>query len=187
MDDLRALEIAYVEAYRSAARVLVETASKDDRHYLHFPIVFLYRHHTELIIKHIIGLFLYLLAREPTEDERRHLDDHRLDALWSDLKLQVKELNKLESFGSFPALEEPAVDNYIAQLTAFDRASFNFRYPASKKGMSTLPKDFKHFNLRHFAKLMERLAHHLEKLAEATLVLVDAMDEAEGPYGYEAD
>jgi hypothetical protein len=93
----------------------------------------------------------------------------------------------LEDFAPLPALEEAAVDNYIAQLIAFDRTSFSFRYPASKKGMSTLPKDFKDFNLRHFAQLMERLAHHLEEIDDATLDVVDAMDEAESPYGYDAD
>jgi hypothetical protein len=88
-DDLRALEIGYAHAYRSAAQVLVETASKDRRHYLDFPIVFLYRHHTELVIKNIIRRLLYLLGRDPTQDEQNHLGEHRLDALWSDLKLQI--------------------------------------------------------------------------------------------------
>lgn len=187
VDDLGALELGYAAAYRSAAQVLVDAALNRQRHYLDFPVVFLYRHHAELVLKNIIKRLLHLLDRGLTEDERSHLGEHRLDALWTDLKLQVKEFNELDGFSSLPALEEAAVDSYIAQLTKFDQASFNFRYPASKKGVSTIPKDFEHFNLRHFAELMERLAHHLEKMDDETLDLVDALDEPEGPYGYEAD
>jgi hypothetical protein len=48
--------IGYVYGYKKAADILVEYIkdTKTNQDYLVYPIVFLYRHHLELIIKEII-------------------------------------------------------------------------------------------------------------------------------------
>jgi len=182
---LGAYDLAYADAYLTAARVLVDHVEKVRKDNLVYPIVFLYRHHIELVLKNIIGRAPYLLDRPLTEAEKQHLGDHRLDLLWQDLKPLFGNFCKLAGWGEFSAAEEAAIDSYIGQLTALDRRSLSFRYARSTKGTPTLGKDFDCFNLHHFTQMMERLTHYLDELDKASLDLEDTKREMEGEYGYD--
>ncbi len=59
---------------------MCETGSDQD--FLVYPIVYLYRHHVELILKAIVGIAAALLDRELTEADRKALGGHALGRLW---------------------------------------------------------------------------------------------------------
>ncbi|EFH8745037.1 hypothetical protein GF050_17545 [Escherichia coli] len=60
---------AYTEGYRRAADILINHIDESgrDQDFLVYPVLFLYRHHLELLIKQIIGLAL-ALAEDPDKD-----------------------------------------------------------------------------------------------------------------------
>ena len=76
------------EGYLRGAQILVEAVGEKERDqdFLVYPIVFLYRHYIELLLKEVIKNAPYLIDRELTIAERNHLDSHRLDLLWNDFK-----------------------------------------------------------------------------------------------------
>jgi hypothetical protein len=80
--------LPYTEGYRRGADILVQHVvnQRRDQDFLVFPIIFLYRHHLELALKRIIRRSPRLLYRDLTQEEKSHLDKHRLDLLWQDLK-----------------------------------------------------------------------------------------------------
>lgn len=73
---------AYTEGYRRAADILIGhiDASGQDQDFLVYPVLFLYRHHIELLIKQIIGLAL-ALAEDPSKHQYKK-DNHNLNTLW---------------------------------------------------------------------------------------------------------
>ncbi|MCZ5484310.1 hypothetical protein O5584_24240 [Escherichia coli] len=73
---------AYTEGYRRAADILINHIDESgrDQDFLVYPVLFLYRHHLELLIKQIIGLAL-ALAEDPDKHQYKK-DDHNLNNLW---------------------------------------------------------------------------------------------------------
>jgi hypothetical protein len=177
--DIEAYDLGYANGYLSAARALVEHMKVRKGNFV-FPIIFLYRHHIELVLKNIIRRSPYLLGRPLTETEAKNLNNtHQLELLWKDLKPLFGEFCELAGWGTLPTAEEEAIDSYVKQITEFDR-DFASRYPRSKKDKPTLDKDFNQFDLLHFAEMMERLAYYLDGLDSASLDLVDTKREWEG-------
>ena len=62
-------EYAYREGYRRGAQLLVQAVGESarDQDFLVYPIVFLYRHHIELVLKRVIKQAPYLIERELTK------------------------------------------------------------------------------------------------------------------------
>ncbi|MEK7981452.1 hypothetical protein N5I81_028340 (plasmid) [Klebsiella michiganensis] len=73
---------AYTEGYRRAADILIKHIDESgrDQDFLVYPVLFLYRHHIELLIKQIVGLAL-VLSEEPDTDQYKK-DNHNLNTLW---------------------------------------------------------------------------------------------------------
>jgi len=84
------------EGYVRGAQILVRAVGEEERDqdFLVYPIVFLYRHYVELLLKEIIKRAPYLTDRELSEAEKRHLENHRLDLLWNDFKPLMKAYRK---------------------------------------------------------------------------------------------
>ena len=84
----------FVQGYRRGAQQLVQhvVETQSDQDFLVYPIIFLYRHHMELGLKRIIGRAAHLIERSLTAIEKKHLNAHRLDALWKDLKPMLGEI-----------------------------------------------------------------------------------------------
>ena len=177
-------DFGYQEGYRRGARLLVEhvLATQNDQDFLVYPIIFLYRHHIELTLKSIIRHTPYILDRSLTETEEQHLDRHRLDLLWQDLKPLFAAVCKAAGWKRLSTANEQGVDSHIRQLTALDPDSFSFRYMRSKKGELSLPAEMKRINLRHFAETVERLADYLQALDTAVSVLEERKMEMEAEY-----
>ncbi len=175
---------AYTEGYRRAALRLVEHVNNTgrDQDVLVCPIVFLYRHHIELVLKRIMVGANVILGRELNEVEKKHLGMHRLDLLWQDVKGVIAAFAEKMDWKQLPTEELDGVDDYIYQLVSIDPHSYSFRYATSKKGARSLPKNMKNINLRHFADLMERLASFLDGIDLSTRHVIEAEAELEAMY-----
>lgn len=147
------MNIGYVYGYKKAADILVEYIkhTQRDHDYLVYPIVFLYRHHLELIIKKIIkdgNQLLDILNKVPQH--------HKIKQLWDNCKTIVQ---KVWPEGSPDDLD--AVEQCLNQFNEIDQTSIGFRYPTDKQGNPTIP-EIKHINLRNLAEVMERISSFFE-------------------------
>lgn len=124
-------------------------------------IVFLYRHYIELLLKEIIRSAPYLIDRELTVAEKKHLEGHRLDLLWNDFKPLSVAITKVAGWSELPIEDIEGINDYICQISEIDPHLCSLRYAYSKKGAPSLPKGLTHINLRHFGELMDRLARYL--------------------------
>ncbi len=170
---------AYTVGYRCAAECLAEYALMHEREgmRLAYPIVFLYRHHIELALKRIIYSIPGVLKRELTELERRHLGEHRLDHLWSDLEPMFADICEAVNW-SKPEIDDlQGVSEYIRQLSEVDPDSMSFRYWKSKRNQPTLTPSLSSFNICHFSEMMGRLADFIEALDTATTAVGEMLDD----------
>jgi hypothetical protein len=92
----------------AGGRFLVEHVIEHERDqdYLVYPIIFLYRHHIELALKNIIRRSPYVIDRALTHSERKHLNTHRLDILWQDLKPMFAAVCKEAGWGKLDSADE---------------------------------------------------------------------------------
>jgi hypothetical protein len=179
---------AYKAGYRRGAEILVDYVCQNgrDQDFLVYPIIFLYRHHVELMLKRIIKRILYLIDARLTEDQKQHLERHRLDLLWRDLRMMLPRMCEAVGWEEIDAAHIKGVDEYIRQLSELDADSLSFRYSHSKKGKESLPRSLKNINLRHFGELMTRLANYLYGIDEAVSWLFETKAEMEAQWAIEA-
>lgn len=149
------MSIGYVYGYKKAADILVEYIkhTQRDQDYLVYPIVFLYRHHLEIIIKKLINDGNRLL--DIHEKVPQH---HKINHLWDNCKKIVKEV---WPDGSPDDLD--AVEQCLNQFNKIDQTSIGFRYPTDKRGNPTIP-GIKHINLRNLAEVMEKISSFFESV-----------------------
>ncbi|MDB5058175.1 MAG: hypothetical protein JWO59_1647 [Chloroflexi bacterium] len=168
-------QTAYSEGYRRGAQRLVQHVieTQSDQDFLVYPIIFLYRHHIELVLKRLIRRAPSLIGRPLTEDEENDLKRHRLDLLWQNLEPKLREVCQVAGWKSPNHEDFEGIGDYIRQLVKRDPESYSFRYAHSKRGAPSLPKRLKHVNLRHFAEMMERLAICLDGIDYATSHLLE--------------
>lgn len=163
-------EYAYSSGYRAAAFSLAqkvcETHKEQDK--LVYPIVYLYRHHVELVLKSITVIASALLDKELTEQELKALGRHQLNELWSNLKPMLNPICELVQETGFPIEEMEGIESYINQLHEHDPDGQRFRYATIKQGKkkskreASLREDLRHINIRVFANSMEQLAEYLD-------------------------
>jgi hypothetical protein len=162
-------QLAYTEGYRRGAQFLVEyvTAAHQDQDFLVYPIIFLYRHHIELVVKRLIGRAPYLIERPLTDLEKKHWRQPDLDLLWQDFKPMFATICKSAGWKIDPEAID-GIDDYIRQIVELDPDSYGFRYAHSAKADPSLPPHLQQINLCHFAGMMERLASYLDSIDAAT-------------------
>lgn len=173
-------EYAYREGYLRGAQVLVRKVAEErfDQDFLVYPIVFLYRHYLELVLKDIIKRAPYLIERELTTAEKEHLGKHRLDLLWNDFKPMASTIMEVAGWEALAPEDIEGIDDYIRQISEVDPSSYSLRYARSKKGDPSLPETLTHINLRHFGELMDRLAHYFWGLDAG----IDALEDMKHDY-----
>jgi hypothetical protein len=179
---------AYKAGYRRGAEILVDYVCQNsrDQDFLVYPIIFLYRHHVELVLKRIIRRVPYVIDSRLTAAQKQHLVNHRLDLLWRDLRAMLPAVCKGAGWDEIDGAHIEGIDDYIRQLSKLDADSFSFRYSHSKRGRPSLPRDLKNINLRHFGDLMSRLADYLYGMDEAVSWLVETKAEMEAESANEA-
>jgi hypothetical protein len=179
---------AYKAGYRRGAEVLIDYVCQNgrDQDFLVYPIIFLYRHHVELMLKRIIKSVPYLIDARLNDEQKQHLKKHRLDLLWGDLKAMLPAVCKAAGWEEIDDAHIEGIDDYIRQLSQMDADSFSFRYSHSKKGKQALPPNLKNIDLRHFGELMGRLANYLYGIDEAVSWLFETKAEMEAEWANEA-
>ncbi|SRR6266496_381131 len=141
----------YALAYREAADILVENF-KQRNYYSDMdacPIVFLYRHSTELYLKAIVlwGAGLVRLQSGEDIDTDKLFETHKFGDLLPAVKRIFKEAGWLDNEANgvkFGTLAE--IEGLILAFEQMDARSYAFRYPIDRKGNATLPEHF-HFNV----------------------------------------
>lgn len=124
---------AYTEGYRRAADILIGhiDASGRDQDFLVYPVLFLYRHHLELLIKQIIGLSL-ALAEEPDRHQYKK-DDHNLNNLWPLAQTLILEVDDSYRPSDFKIVKE-----VVKALHQADERATDFRYAQRNDGTRSL-------------------------------------------------
>lgn len=167
-------EVAFIEGYRLAADTLVEHVKETGRSqdFLVYPIVFLYRHYLELLLKQII-----VDGRELLDSKTGFPTHHRLSDLWNEAKGLTRRTWKTQD-----PPEMSKVDHVIAEFARLDPDGESFRYAFKKDGQSTLPP-IQHINLRHLADSLRGVSQLLEGVSAGIAVYLDNQREMTAYYG----
>lgn len=144
----------YATGYRTAAERLFDyiSANHRDQDTLVYPLVFLWRHHVELMLKSLIRNS-YRLLGQPS----KFPGVHGVLKLWQEFR---PLLERIEPNGDQEDLE--AVEGLIVQLAAIDKNSFVFRYPTTLDDQPSLPQDLTHINMENLHTCMVGLATFFE-------------------------
>ncbi|MGY5780308.1 hypothetical protein [Rhizobium sp. LEGMi135b] len=171
---------AYKAGFRRAAFQLTERMCEQpvDQDSVVYPIVYLYRHHVELMLKDIFRLAADLLEISISGSQEKHLGRHDLAQLWSMIRPMLDPVCKLVGSDPLPSADLEGIDAYMSQLNARDPRGESFRYARSRDTTRTLDADLVHINIRSFAIQMEKLAAYLDGLENWLAMLVDGRNES---------
>jgi hypothetical protein len=162
----------FAEGYKKAADILVANIKVNDGldvDYLVYPIAFLYRHHLELRLKHIINEGIQLLAKSDGFPEH-----HNLGGLWETAKQIINEVFQHE-----PSADEEFqhIDHIVGELCITDPKSDSFRYPVFKKGGKIKGgKTLSGLNLINVRHLAEEIEKAYEFLYNVSAYIEEAND-----------
>lgn len=158
---------AYTEGYRRAADILIRHIDESgrDQDFLVYPVVFLYRHHIELLIKQIIALALGL-ADEP-EKYAYKKDDHNLNSLWSVAQRLVMEVDD-----SYRPSDFRPVKGVVKELHLADQRATDFRYARKNDGTRSL-EGVRYINTRLFGEKMGAASDCLDGIDNSLRCLLD--------------
>lgn len=139
---------AYTEGYRRAADILIGHIDESgrDQDFLVYPILFLYRHHTELLIKQIIALALQL-TDEPDKYQYKK-DNHNLNTLWPLAQKLILEVDESYRLSDFKIVKE-----VVKELHKADERATDFRYARRNDGTRSL-EGIRYINTRRFGEKM---------------------------------
>lgn len=176
--------MAYQDGYRRAALHLVEYVcdAGQGQDFLVYPIIYLYRHHIELMLKSIINVACFLIDYKLTENDMDTLRHHDLARLWT---LTRPLLNQICELGGSPALppdDLEGIDSYILQLHKHDPDGQRFRYATRKAKRLPSLSQLTHINIRDFGIALEKLADYLDGIDMWFGDLVEAKIEFQAKY-----
>ncbi|NYA15555.1 hypothetical protein [Serratia fonticola] len=162
---------AYTEGYRQAAEILIShiDASGRDQDFLVYPVLFLYRHHIELLIKQIIGLALQL-ADEPDKYQYKK-DNHNLNTLWPLAQKLILEVDECYRPSDFKIVKE-----VVKELHHADERATDFRYARRNDGTRSL-EGIHYINTRRFGEKMGRVSDLLDAIDNGLQYLLDCKAE----------
>lgn len=176
---------ACARGYRIAAQLAVEHIREKglDQDFLIYPILFLYRHHVELLLKKLIltadesGVRIITGAQELSEPARKQLARgrraHNLQWLWQKLHPVRRALEK----HGLPREDIRGISHYIQQLNEVDPDSTSSRYTnalaKTKARLQRVQQNGHGAGIQNFAEAMERLANYLEGLDSYLHEMID--------------
>jgi hypothetical protein len=169
------VEHAYKAGFREASSQLVEHMCKEpsNQDYLVYPIVYLYRHHIEMVLKDIFRLSVDLLEKPMSNRQEKKLKAHNLSQLWDMIRPNLAPICDLAGEAALPLEDLNGIDAYMNQLNAHDPGGQSFRYARQQDMTRTLDVDLVHINIRSFAIHMEKLADYLDGLEGWLQILAD--------------
>ena len=154
----------YADGYREGAERVFQSwrGLSDDS--LVFPIVFLYRHYTELRIKELLLAVSTLLGIDLPKDWNKK---HKIDELWRHLKPLLKQASPSE-----PSRDFDNVERMILEIAHRDSIATEFRYPEDKDGKRCLA-DLERLDVENFITAMRQLSAFLDGASMAISVELD--------------
>lgn len=162
---------AYTEGYRRAADILINHIDESgrDQDFLVYPVLFLYRHHLELLIKQIIGLAL-ALAEDPDKHQYKK-DDHNLNNLWPLAQKLILEVDDSYRPSDFKIVKE-----VVKALHQADERATDFRYARRNDGTRSL-EGIHYVNTRRFGEKMGEVSDLLDGVDNGLRYLLDCKAE----------
>ena len=139
----------YTANYKRAGDIIwkqINTNPSVESGFLAYPMIFLYRHYTELSIKNII-----YLGRNLVHEHSIFPMHHRLSDLWS---VAYNLISQIDHAAHKEDLD--AMTSLIGQFDKIDPASFAFRYPIDKDGEPVHPNIYK-INLATLREGIEKM------------------------------
>jgi hypothetical protein len=117
--------VLMVAGYKLAADLIIQHTSscQSDRDLLIYPVLFCYRHYIELSLKSMLAFY------GPKVGVISDWSTHNLEILWQKFKELVVRYGAEQDNESINV-----VKGCIAEIANFDPASFDFRYPRTRKG-----------------------------------------------------
>lgn len=168
----------YADGFKRAAELLIgNVRSTYEINTVVFPILFLCRHHIELMLKEIIGYGLYL-----SEEARTAPGSHDLQNLWNETKAYIRKDISDVSTGELEHIEQ-----LILEIHALDPTSQGSRYPFIKKRTqssrnSSFSWDSPHINLDELGDKIKTIGEFLHKVANFFSVAKDLEAEFRAEY-----
>lgn len=163
----------YASGYKRAAELLVEhVRTTYELNTVVFPILFLYRHYLEVILKEIIGYARYLDATPEGAP-----GGHGLDKLWAEAKALIRRHAR-----DVPAPVLARLDVLIAQLSNLDSSSEGTRYPITKDRVASFHRSAPPVDLDQFAREMKEMASLIEPIASKLSLYQDLEAEFRSDY-----
>jgi hypothetical protein len=164
----------YAAAYKDAADALVDDvlSFRFPVDSVVYPIIFLYRHYVELILKGIIEVGLQL---EPQVNARSK-EHHRIKDLWLSARPLLEQL-----FPDGDSIATDAVEKCIEELDSIDSSGEAFRYgnKTRKQGGGKMWNGHIQINLGNIRDVMNRHSVFLDGSYEAMEDLLQCQYEME--------
>lgn len=114
-----------------------------------YPLVFLYRHMTELMLKYS---YIELKKNRSKEEIESFLKiGHNLSRLWEIVKVDFERLSKRIGCD----VEISTIEHYITELSKTDRFSMAYRYPIDKKELNRFHDNNVRLNIPQLKERMD--------------------------------
>ena len=143
---------SYASGYKRSADILIEhiRQQESDQDLLVYPVIFLYRHYIELMLKAIITI-----GQRVEGCDVQIPPHHKLENLWDDAKKIIRT--------HFPEADNPAsiVGNQILEFAKLDNSGEECRYPVLKSGEPSLEQLDK-IDLENFSQVIDRISVYLD-------------------------
>ena len=152
----------YADGYKEAAERLYESWRQLSDDSLVFPLVFLYRHYTELRVKELLQSVHHLLDLPKDWKCSHHIDD-----LWKTLKPLLQRAAPHE-----PERDFTNAERLILELARRDPISQEFRYPEDRDGKRHLA-ELQCLDVGNFFTAMGQLSAFLDGASMAISVYLD--------------
>jgi len=164
----------YVEGYKIAAETLVEKIGSSHRNqdFLAYPIVFLYRHHIELLLKGIIDT-----GRKYLKGESGFPKHHKIENLWPEVKGMARKIIDQDI-----SHECDFVDHVIREMSSVDPDSMSFRYATDKQGEKAA-SEVTNFSLKHFSEQISKASEILDNFDNMISISLDHKNEFMSDFG----
>lgn len=148
----------YEEGYYDAAKALVERYdSKFESTWVVYPILFLYRHYLELMVKSLI--FEACASFEGERRPKQLADEHNLVVLWDRLVEIVTRHRRQRMLGNSVDLRR-----ILAQFTQDDPRSMETRYGLKKDLESPTLQRLENVDLRNVEEVVGKMYNELNSV-----------------------
>jgi hypothetical protein len=145
--------IAYALSFKEAADIIVlqvESGSTSPDA-VNYPVVFLYRHYLELILKGLIRV-----GRSLTYEPAAFPITHQLSKLWAEFRPLIEDV-----YPQGDKVYTDTVEHCVLEMDTIDGGGDASRYGEDRTGQPTFPKELL-INLTNLRDVMNRVSGFLE-------------------------